>query len=289
MQKCSGAGRTCWLRRDSRNNLLSSVSWPVFLCQEKNIDLLRVCFADTEKGERTSPDAKTKNVELSIEEENQCLHFEQLLEDDFTIQKMAVRGHDKENRPVIVKLCRETKWSGDENADEGFQLAQFYIAERAIANAELRSVGKHGKVTAIFDFSSYDPGNAPPVKVMVETIKALQANYPERLGKAVVLDSPFWMQTLVQLVNPFLAPVTRDKLAVLGTSVLPKLWSKGPSSEQIREDTVRAIIDADQAMPFMLTDAKLTTAIDAHHQLRLVPFFELYDSAESALLAVESR
>lgn len=228
----------------------------------------------------------TTTIQLSEEEEELCAHYEKLIEADLRIQKMAVRGYDKQNRPIIVKFCRETKWSGEETSDEGFQWAQLYVAERAIAATELRSIGKSEQLTAIFDFSVYDSGNTPPVRVMVETIKVLQANYPERLGKALVLDAPFWMHALMKVVNPFLALKTREKLAVLGTSALPNLWPlRGSSFAEIREETVRAIVDPDQAMPFMLPDAKLTSAIDAAYQLRQVPFYELYDSASPPAVA----
>jgi CRAL/TRIO domain len=226
----------------------------------------------------------TRTIQLSEEEAEQCARFEKLIEDDLHIQKMAVRGYDKENRAIIVKLCREAQWSGSETADEAFYLAQLYIAERAIAATELRSIGKKEQLTAIFDFSTYDAANKPPVTVIVHTLKILQANYPERLGKAIALDAPFFMQAVIAVVNPLLAAKTRDKLAILGSSSLqlPKLWplrGTSPSPAEVREETVRAVLDPDQAMPFMLPDAKLISAIDVVRQLRQVPFYELYDYA----------
>jgi hypothetical protein len=252
---------------------------------------MKICFSQPVDADVTDTTdvalLTTRTIQLSEDDAERCEHFEKLIEEDFRIQKMAVRGYDKENRPIIVKFCRETLWSGKENAGEGFQLAQLYIAERAIAATELRSVGNSEQLTAIFDFSAYDAGNAPPVTVMVDTIKILQTNYPERLGKAVVLDAPFWMQALVQIVNPFLAAKTRAKLNVVATSIMPKLWPlRGASTAEIRENSVRDVVDPDQAMPFMLPDAKLTSAIDIAHQLRHVPFYELYDSVKPPPLAI---
>lgn len=193
---------------------------------------------------------------------------------------MAVRGHDKENRAIIIKLCREGKWSGDETADEGYQLAQSFIAERAIAATETRSIGTIEQITLVFDLSAYSAANAPPVKVMIETIKILQAKYPERLGKVIVLDAMVWMQAVLKVINPFLVAKTREKLVVLGSSLFFDFWPlRGtfPSSAVIREESVRTVVHPDQAMPFMLPDAKLISAIDVVHLLRQVPFYELYD------------
>lgn len=242
---------------------------------------MKSCFAQAAEGFTDDPFAAscTTTIRHSEKDEALCTRFEKLIEDDFSVQKMAVRGHDKENRPIIVRSSRGSKWSGDEAADEGFRWAQVYIAERAIAATELQSMGKNEKLTAFFDFSSYSAHNAPPVKVMVDTVKVLQANYPERLGKAVVLDAPFWMQAIMNIVTPFLAIKTRDKLVVLGISPLPSLWPvKGSSYAEVREQTVRAVVDLEHAMPFMLPDGKLASTIDVDRQLRQVPFYELYDS-----------
>jgi CRAL/TRIO domain len=249
--------------------------------KETKIDLLKICFSEP-LGHPETQDAApqtTRTIQLDDNDARQCAHFEAIIENDLGIQKMAVRGHDKENRPIIVKFCREAKWSVESpHADEGFTMSQLYVAERAIAVAELSSLGTNEKLTAIFDFGAYDSSHAPPITVMVETLKALQANYPERLGKALILDTPYWMQAVMQLVSPFLSAATRDKLTLLGSSILPRLWSSGPSAEEVRLSAVRAIVDPDQAMPFMLPDASRTSDIDVTHQLRRVPFFELYDS-----------
>jgi CRAL/TRIO domain len=257
--------------------------------KETKIDLLKICFSEPlghPESQATAPQT-TRIIQLDDTDERQCAHFEAIIENDLGIQKMVVRGHDKEKRPIIVKFCREAKWSVESpHADEGFTMAQLYVAERAIAVAELSSLGTNEKLTAIFDFSAYDSSHAPPITVMVETLKALQANYPERLGKALILDTPYWMQAVMQLVSPFLSAATRDKLTLLGSSILPRIWSSGPSAEEVRLSTVRAIVDPDQAMPFMLPDARRTSDIDITHQLRRVPFFELYDSVPAAMEAI---
>jgi CRAL/TRIO domain len=249
--------------------------------KETKIDLLKICFSDPLGHPETQAAAPqtTRRIQLDGNDARQCTHFEAIIENDLGIQKMAVRGHDKERRPIIVKFCREAKWSVESpHADEGFTMAQLYFAERAIAVAELSSLGTNEKLTAIFDYSAYDSSHAPPITVMVETLKALQANYPERLGRALILDTPYWMQAVMQLVSPFLSAATRDKLTMLGSSILPRLWSSGPSADEIRLSTVCAIVDPDQAMPFMLPNARRTSDIDVTHQLRRVPFYELYDS-----------
>jgi hypothetical protein len=157
-------------------------------------------------------------------------------------------------------------------------MAHIYIAERAMAATELLTKGNTGKVTAVFDFSTYDSTNSPPVKLMIDTIKMLQAHYPERLGKALILDAPFWMQAVFKVVSAFLAEETRAKVSIVSSGSLSSLWPFGSSSpESTREAIVREVVDSSQAMPFMLPDAQLNSEILIERQLKEVPFHELYD------------
>jgi len=47
-----------------------------------------------------------------------------------------------------------------------------------------------------------------------QVVDTLQTYYPERLGRCLVNDGPFWLTILMKLVDPFLDPVTRSKIAV---------------------------------------------------------------------------
>lgn len=235
----------------------------------EQVDLLKVCFAQS-----GCASSDTVSIQLTTEQDDRCRNLENIIEKDLLIQRMAVRGYDKAGRAIVVKLRRGEPWPKEDTSGEGYRIAQVFVAERAIAATELRTLGTLGAVTAIFDSNGYVSANSPPISVVVETVKTLQANYPERLGKLVVIGAPFWMQAFVTVVTPLLAAKTRDKLLILGSSPLSSFWGKEATSD---EDLVRQVVEADQAMPFMLPDGKLTSPIDVEQQTRRTPFSEVYD------------
>jgi CRAL/TRIO domain len=247
----------------------SSLSRPdILLGKESKIDLLKSCFSQTTTQNSSAPNVSTATIQLSDVDARFCTNLETIIDRDLSIQTMAIRGHDKANRPIIIRLPRQNPWStasdvSSQDDEDGFKWAQLYMAERAMAVTEIRSKGKCEQLTAFLALGSYDSSNAPPINVMIRTITALQTNYPERLGKAVAMDVPFWISALITIVKPFLSTKTRDKLVVLGASTADR--------------AIREIVDPDQAMPFMLSDGKLHSTIDVTHQLRHVPFYELYD------------
>ena len=277
------------------------------------MDLLRLCFAavvvveddyDDDDVDNGDPSHVRKNadeplalwqstvVALSKEDAKICCHYEKLIEREMQIQPMAVRGHDRENRPIIVKWSRRQKWnSNDANAgEEAYVLANLYVTERAIACAECSSRGMGERLTTIFDFGNYNSANAPPTKLIVDTTVMLQANYPERVGRVLILGAPIWMQAVFTLLTPLLAKKTRQHISVLRSvesstapSLMSSLWPMGgavataASAVNVRDDTVRAVVEPRQAMPFMLKDAKLVTELNMDRQLKSVPFHELYD------------
>jgi len=47
-----------------------------------------------------------------------------------------------------------------------------------------------------------------------EVVDTLQTYFPERLGRCLVNDGPLWLAILMKLMDPFLDPITRSKIAV---------------------------------------------------------------------------
>ena len=89
------------------------------------------------------------------------------------------------------------------------------------------------------------------------------------------------MQAVFKVIAPlFLSEKTRQAIAILGgtnsatTLSLSSLWSAGVSSAvDVRDKSVRAVVEPQQAMPFMLQGATLTSELNnIDQQLRAVPF-----------------
>jgi hypothetical protein len=46
----------------------------------------------------------------------------------------------------------------------------------------------------------------------VQCLHIIQTHYPERLGRAHIINAPFWITAFYTLVSPFVDPTTRAKL-----------------------------------------------------------------------------
>ena len=46
----------------------------------------------------------------------------------------------------------------------------------------------------------------------IQVLNILQDHYPERLGRAFVINVPFLLNAFYKMINPFIDPVTREKL-----------------------------------------------------------------------------
>lgn len=51
-----------------------------------------------------------------------------------------------------------------------------------------------GKMAWLVDFVGYSRKNSPPIRVALQTLHILQDHYPERLGRAVSFQPPFFFE-----------------------------------------------------------------------------------------------
>jgi CRAL/TRIO domain len=242
---------------------------------------LRLCFAATvaEAAASAADGLGTIiEVEISAEEYQKIQHFESLILAELNIQKMVVRGCDRQQRAIIIKLSRQGPWPTDrgDEAAHGYEIAHCYFAERGIATSEYMTRGQLPEVMVVADFGDYDSSNSPPVGVMIAGLLGLQPNYPERLGKAVLLDAPMWLHGIVTLLKPLLSETTRTRLIISG-GTLDKLASYFYTSSKSITDIVHELVDESQAMPFLLPGGQLSTEMDPIVQVTTIPFFCLYD------------
>jgi len=118
---------------------------------------------------------------------------------------------DREGRSILV--MRPNKENS--TSHEGKMLALVYSLERAAA--EMRIDGPQ-KLFLVIDFKGYSMLNAPPMKTNMETLAILQNHYPERLGKAVLLDAPWLISGVFHALQPFIDPTTREKVVFYSTT-----------------------------------------------------------------------
>jgi CRAL/TRIO domain len=183
---------------------------------------------------------------------------------DLMKQKAYVRGRDREGRALLImhpRTCAET-------VEDEFVTTMLYLMERAIAFTEFDSAGCIEKISAVFDFASFNSSLAPSTDAIKRVASILQNSYSERLQKLVIVDPPFWMRTAWGILKPFLHPVTRAKIVMA-------------SGQKSKISVIGGIIDESEAMPFLLPTGHLRDEVELDVFTKNVPFQVGYDSSHA--------
>ncbi|KAH8908380.1 CRAL/TRIO domain-containing protein [Coniochaeta sp. PMI_546] len=120
--------------------------------------------------------------------------------------KQIIVGYDKEGRP-----CHYLN-PGRQNTDVSPRQNQHFIfmLERVI---ELMPAGVETIALLInFKQSKTRKHTAPGIGQGREVLHMLQTHYPERLGKALIINVPWVVWGFFKLITPFIDPLTREKL-----------------------------------------------------------------------------
>ena len=83
------------------------------------------------------------------------------------------------------------------------------------------------------------------LNTFAQVLNILQDHYPERLGRAFVINVPFLLNAFYKMLNPFIDPVTREKLKFNPNCVkeghfesnmlVKKNWGGGRTIEYVHE------------------------------------------------------
>jgi len=257
---------------------------------EMRLDDLRTCGANSGSGGSSTGD--DNNERAPAEDGSIVDRYCELLRLDLRRQPMAIRGHDRDYRALLIKMGRtagpsSSNRGGTDGDDDdlsasstssteslspsdrelAYTLAQLYVVERASACAEYVSRGHQEELVAVFDFATYSSANSPPIKTIIHAATLLQHHYPERLKALVILDAPFWMRAVYFAVQPFLSDRTKKKIVMVsGTEA---------KAEVFQGELVH--VEPEHATPLMMPDGKLRTVIDPDRFLDEVPFHAPYD------------
>jgi hypothetical protein len=71
-----------------------------------------------------------------------------------------------------------------------------------------------------------DKAKNPSLTQARTVLNIIQTHYPERLGRAMVLNVPFLLRTFYALITPFIDPVTRTKLKFNPRAIDDGLFAK---------------------------------------------------------------
>jgi hypothetical protein len=68
------------------------------------------------------------------------------------------------------------------------------------------------KSCLLINFKGAASGTVPSLGQAREALGMLQNHNPERLGRALISELPWYVSTFFKLISPFIDPVTRDKM-----------------------------------------------------------------------------
>lgn len=122
--------------------------------------------------------------------------------------KQVILGFDINRRPLFYMK------NGRQNTEPSFRQVQhlIFMMEAAV------TIAPQGveTVTVLIDFKKYrEPGivsdKMPPLSISKLCLNVMQNHYPERLGKCVLVNIPWFAWAFLKMMHPFLDPRTREK------------------------------------------------------------------------------
>ncbi|OAP62793.1 hypothetical protein AYL99_02020 [Fonsecaea erecta] len=118
--------------------------------------------------------------------------------------KQVILGWDIQGR--TCQYLRPSK-QNTERSDRQIQHLVFML-ERAI---DLMPAGQE-TLALLINFAETKSGQGATLSQGKQTLNILQNHYPERLGRALVTNVPFYIWGFFKLITPFIDPLTREKI-----------------------------------------------------------------------------
>ncbi|KAF9884453.1 hypothetical protein FE257_001784 [Aspergillus nanangensis] len=118
--------------------------------------------------------------------------------------KQVLLGYDIHGRPCLYLLPSN---QNTERSDRQIQHLVFML-ERVI---DLMGPDQE-TLALIVNYNETKSGQNASVGQAKQTLDFLQNHYPERLGRALVINMPFLIMGFFKLITPFIDPLTRNKL-----------------------------------------------------------------------------
>lgn len=118
--------------------------------------------------------------------------------------KQIVLGYDNDQRPCLYLL------PGNQNTKMSDRQIHHlcYMLDRSI---DMMPPGVESNAL-IINFAGSKAGTVPSVGQARAVLNILQNHNPERLGKALILETPWYVNTFFKLISGFIDPVTREKM-----------------------------------------------------------------------------
>ncbi|KAI1432658.1 CRAL-TRIO domain-containing protein [Xylaria sp. CBS 124048] len=173
----------------------------VWLSRECLLRYLRACKWDQHGAEKRLLETLTWRREYGVEE----LTADYISPENET-GKQVIVGYDKQGRP-----CHYLN-PGRQNTEVTPRQVQHmvFMLERVIDLIP----AQQEKICLLIDFKAGEKrtNTAPGIGQGREVLHILQAHYPERLGRALIMNVPWVVWGFFKLITPLIDPLTKEKL-----------------------------------------------------------------------------
>ncbi|EKM58413.1 uncharacterized protein PHACADRAFT_252713 [Phanerochaete carnosa HHB-10118-sp] len=129
--------------------------------------------------------------------------------------KEIIYGYDVNGRPALY-LCPNRQ-----NTEETIRQVEFTMFALELC-INLMGPGVES-LALMIDYGQ--KGKSPSFSQSRTVLNILQSHYPERLGRALIINMPWMINTFYKLINPFLDPVTREKIRFNPKAVPERLFA----------------------------------------------------------------
>jgi len=215
--------------------------------KEADLDGLRLCFNADE-------------LDLDEETRQRYATYRERLEDRMQTGRVYVCGYDKRGRAIYTIYAARTK----DFDREWFLKESLYNFERALACTERETDGLEQSITVIGNYTGFQSKHAAPMSISHEFMSCLRENYPGRVKRVFLLNTPTSFLFFWSILKPFIGTDTRKKIQFV-------------SNDRQREKAFSELISIDQASPWMLEGGKKTREFDSSNYLNQTSFDEAFD------------
>ncbi|KIP08246.1 hypothetical protein PHLGIDRAFT_23659 [Phlebiopsis gigantea 11061_1 CR5-6] len=131
--------------------------------------------------------------------------------------KEVAYGYDVQGRPALY-LCPSRQ-----NTAETVRQVEFvvFMLERCL---DLMGPGVES-LALMIDYGQ-KAAKSPSISQSRAVLHILQAHYPERLGRALIINVPWMLNAFYKLITPLVDPVTRDKMRFNPKAVQDGLFAR---------------------------------------------------------------
>ncbi|KAF9000595.1 CRAL-TRIO domain-containing protein [Cyathus striatus] len=136
--------------------------------------------------------------------------------------KEVLFGYDMGGRPALYLVPSRQNTDTQQRQIE----YAFWMLERAI---DLMEPGVEN-IALLINFA--ERSKSPSMGTALKVLEILQEHYPERLGKALMINTPFVVNVFFKLITPFIDPVTREKMKFNPQAVQDGMFDKSRLMKQ---------------------------------------------------------